>query len=100
MKTGFSPRPRPLPVLALPPAPTPKAGTLQEVFTLQEGAVTLTFPESLSAESYADLKDYFDLFLRKALRRTRGRQLTEALGNFGPDADRLADVDRKDEAAN
>jgi hypothetical protein len=31
--------------------------------------VTLTFPEALSSASYEDLKDYFDLFLRKAKRR-------------------------------
>jgi hypothetical protein len=50
----------------------PKSGMLQEVFTLQEGAVTLTFPEALSVASYDDLKDYFDLFLRKAKRRAVG----------------------------
>ena len=38
-----------------------------EVFTLT--SVTLTFPEALSTASYEDLKDYFDLFLRKAKRR-------------------------------
>jgi hypothetical protein len=42
---------------------------LQEVFTLTEGPVKLTFPETLSGASYEDLKDYFDLFLRKAKRR-------------------------------
>jgi hypothetical protein len=42
---------------------------LQEVFALQEGTVTVTFPESLSAASYDDLKDHFELFLRKAKRR-------------------------------
>jgi hypothetical protein len=31
--------------------------------------VTLTFPASLSADSYADLKDHLDLFLRKAKRQ-------------------------------
>jgi hypothetical protein len=54
------------------PAPLPmppKPGMLQEVFTLTEGPVTLTFPEALSGASYEDLKDYFDLFLRKAKRR-------------------------------
>ena len=48
----------------------PKPGMLhQEVITLTEGPVTLTFPEALSTASYEDLKDYFDLFLRKAKRR-------------------------------
>lgn len=46
-----------------------KSGMLQEVFNLDEGPVTLTFPASLSADSYEDLKDYLDLFLRKAKRQ-------------------------------
>jgi len=41
---------------------------LQEVFNL-EGSVTLTVPVALSAESYADLADQFELFLRRAKRR-------------------------------
>lgn len=46
-----------------------KQGMLQEVFTLEEGPVTLTFPASLSGESYQDLADHIGLFLRKASRR-------------------------------
>jgi hypothetical protein len=42
---------------------------LQEVFNLDEGPVTLTYPSDLSPESYLDLKDHLDLFLRKAKRR-------------------------------
>jgi hypothetical protein len=34
--------------------------------------VTVTFPDSLSNASYEDLKDYFDLFLRKVTRRVEG----------------------------
>jgi hypothetical protein len=45
------------------------SGVLQEVFNLDEGPVTLTFPASLSSDSYADLKDHLDLFLRKAKRQ-------------------------------
>ena len=41
----------------------------QEVFALDEGDVTLTFPASLSTQSYQDLADYLELFLRKAKRR-------------------------------
>jgi hypothetical protein len=41
----------------------------QETFYVDEGPITLTFPASLSATSYADLKDYLDLFLRKAKRQ-------------------------------
>jgi hypothetical protein len=52
---------------AVPKASTP--GVLQEVFNLQEGPVTLTFPASLSEESFEDLSDYLQLFLRKAKRR-------------------------------
>jgi hypothetical protein len=40
-----------------------------DFFNLDEGPVTLTFPASLSADSYADLKDHLDLFLRKAKRQ-------------------------------
>lgn len=47
----------------------PRSGTLQEVFNLQEGPVTLSFPASLSAESFQDLSDHIELFLRKAKRR-------------------------------
>jgi hypothetical protein len=50
--------------------PPPKAGMLEEVFTLDEGPVTLTFPASLSGESYQDLADHIAIFLRKAKRRS------------------------------
>jgi len=42
---------------------------LKEVFNLEEGAVTLEYPVTLSADSYQDLSDYLELFLRKAKRR-------------------------------
>jgi hypothetical protein len=45
-------------------------GMLQEVFTLEEGPVTLTFPAALSGESYQDLVDHLAIFLRKAKRRS------------------------------
>jgi hypothetical protein len=51
------------------PASSFKRPVLQEVFNLEEGAVTLSFPADLSAESYEDLKDHLELFLRKAKRR-------------------------------
>lgn len=41
----------------------------QEIFALEEGDVTLTFPDGLSLESYADLESYISIFLRKAKRR-------------------------------
>jgi hypothetical protein len=43
---------------------------LQEVFTLEEGSVTVTFPASLSAESYRYLEDHLKIFMRKAKRRS------------------------------
>jgi len=52
-----------------PPLVVARGDVLQEVFNLDEGPVTLTFPASLSADSYADLKDHLDLFLRKAKRQ-------------------------------
>jgi hypothetical protein len=42
---------------------------LQEVFNLDEGPVTLTFPAYLSSESFGDLSDQLELFLRRAKRR-------------------------------
>lgn len=56
------------------PPPPPKAGTLQEVFNLDEGPVTLTVPATLSAESYEDLQAQFELFLRRAKRRIKLNQ--------------------------
>jgi hypothetical protein len=44
-------------------------GVLQEVFNLEEGPVTLSFPAALSEESFQDLSDHLELFLRKAKRR-------------------------------
>jgi hypothetical protein len=41
----------------------------QEVFALDEGDVTLTFPAGLSVDSYNDLESYLMLFLKKAKRR-------------------------------
>lgn len=47
----------------------PPPGKRREVFALDEGDVVLTFPESLSADSFEDLRSYVDVFLRKAARR-------------------------------
>jgi hypothetical protein len=41
-----------------------------EVFTLDEGRVTINFPESLSSASLEDLRQYLDIFYRKACRLT------------------------------
>ena len=42
--------------------------TDKEVFTLDEGRVTITFPAKLSGASLEDLRQYLDIFYRKACR--------------------------------
>lgn len=44
-------------------------GVRREVITLDEGDVVITFPEGLSPQSFADLKDHLDLFVKKMQRR-------------------------------
>jgi hypothetical protein len=68
-----------------PPAP----GTLQEVFNLDEGPVTLAFPSELSPESYEELKAQLELFLRRAQRRAQLRS------DLGPMPDRLHDRENR-----
>lgn len=41
------------------------AGRRKAVFPLDEGDVTLTFPEGMSKEGLTDLSDYLDIFLKK-----------------------------------
>jgi hypothetical protein len=41
-----------------------------EVFTLDEGRVTIIFPAKLSGASLDDLRQYLDIFYRKACRLT------------------------------
>jgi hypothetical protein len=48
----------------------PNGGSGEEVFTLDEGRVTITFPAHLSRESLEDLRQYLDIFYRKACRLT------------------------------
>jgi hypothetical protein len=49
----------------------------KEIFNLDEGPVILSFPASLSPESYQDLEDYLTLFLRKAKRNASTRQKSD-----------------------
>lgn len=49
--------------------PVLKTGFRQEIFTLDQGDVTITFPENLSPESFEDLEDHLQIFLRKMKRR-------------------------------
>jgi hypothetical protein len=44
--------------------------TGEEVFTLDEGRVTISFPARLSSASLEDLRQYLDIFYRKACRLT------------------------------
>ncbi|MEI9983482.1 MAG: hypothetical protein WDN69_09915 [Aliidongia sp.] len=46
------------------------AGMRREIFALDEGDVTLTYPAALSADSYSDLEAYLRIFLKKAARRS------------------------------
>jgi len=41
-----------------------------EVFTLDEGRVTINFPANMSSASLEDLRQYLDIFYRKACRLT------------------------------
>jgi hypothetical protein len=52
-----------------PPPQLPKHGVLQEVFNLDEGQVTLSVPATLSPESYQDMADRIEIFLRGLKRR-------------------------------
>lgn len=54
---------------ALPLADVTPKGMRKEVFALDEGDVTLIFPDSLSSTSFEDLEAYLQVFLRKAKRR-------------------------------
>jgi hypothetical protein len=47
-----------------------KGGTGKEIFTLEEGRVTIKFPAMLSSASLEDLRQYLDIFYRKACRLT------------------------------
>jgi hypothetical protein len=48
-------------------------GMRREIITLDEGDVVINFPDNLSPESFGDLKDHLDLFIKKMLRRTQAR---------------------------
>lgn len=47
----------------------PPQGMRKAMFPLDEGDVTLIFPESLSTEGLGDLADYLDIFLQKEKRK-------------------------------
>lgn len=49
-----------------------KAGVRQAIFALEEGDVSLTFPADLTSDGYSELKEYLDIFLRRAI--AKGKQ--------------------------
>ncbi|RWM83770.1 MAG: hypothetical protein EOR81_02195 [Mesorhizobium sp.] len=60
--------------MARPIANEVQPGTRQEIITLDEGDVTITFPENLSPDSFMDLKEHLELFLKKMTRRAERAQ--------------------------
>ncbi|MBL1256790.1 hypothetical protein [Methylocystis sp. Sn-Cys] len=60
--------PKPATHLASANPAAPALGEREEKFALQEGDVTIRFPENLSADSVEDLSAYIDVFLKKARR--------------------------------
>jgi SH3 domain (SH3b1 type) len=64
------------PTLPLPKredADQPRPGSRRAIFPLDEGDVTLVFPEGLSASGLTDLGDYLNIFLKKE-RAKAGKQ--------------------------
>ncbi len=63
----------------------PKSGMNQDVFTLEEGDVTIQWPKALSNASYKDLEDWLELIKRKAKRAIRNSPIqgNEFKGDVG-----------------
>lgn len=61
-------------------------GMRREVITLDEGDVVISYPENLSADSFDDLSDHLELFVKKMQRRTARPE------NMSADAYRLLRV--------
>lgn len=57
----------------------PKPGTRRAVFPIDEGDVTLIFPESLSPSGLQDLGDYLDIFLKKEAKKKRAENTAKVL---------------------
>jgi hypothetical protein len=71
----------------LGPMPEHLTRPVQEKFILDEGEVTLIFPQRLSVASYQDLEDRLTLVLRGAKRRAEARErLRTALGDNDEEA--------------
>jgi hypothetical protein len=97
---GEEPRGGAKPIPAMPSllGGAKSGATRQEVITLDEGDVVISFPENLSAQSFGDLKDHLALFIKKMQRRAyippgaMGRSAEPTILGTGNDND--------DEAAN
>lgn len=68
-----------------------KSGMNQDVFTLEEGDVTIQWPKTLSNASFQDLEDWLELIKRKAKRAVRESENKPFafgdLSNYGPEVD-------------
>ena len=62
------------PVSAAQIANLPPSGWTQAVFPLADGPVFLNFPDQMSADGYAELKEYLEIFLRRAERQKRQQE--------------------------
>lgn len=51
----------------------PPAGIRREIITLDEGDVVIWYPDDLSSESFDDLNDHLELFIKKMKRRVSSR---------------------------
>ncbi len=60
-----------------------RAGTKQDIFSLQEGDVIFQWPEIISAESYEDLEDWTKLMLRKIKRSIGALQGNDSAAENG-----------------
>jgi hypothetical protein len=76
--------------------PKAKGTMLQETFYLDEGPVTLSFPSTLSGESYEDLKDQLELFLRRAQRRSGGKALSAKAASVTQSHEAIGDKGEED----
>ena len=68
------------PVSAAQIANLPLLGWTQAVFPLADGPVFLNFPDQMSADGYAELKEYLEIFLRRAERAKRQLEGSDGKG--------------------
>jgi hypothetical protein len=72
------------PVSGAQMANLPPLGWTQAVFPLADGPVFLNFPDDMSADGYAELKEYLAIFLRRAERAKRQQETPGDQGS-GPE---------------